>query len=70
MVKEQEEYKENSKLLCEANLSILNLDKLADLMGVGMNSTNGKPLDKEEKVMILSTESKSKILKALKELKK
>ncbi|MCK5449379.1 hypothetical protein KAI32_00780 [Candidatus Pacearchaeota archaeon] len=47
-------------------LSEQELDKLADLMDVGFLQDD---LDREEKVLILTTESESKILKALKQLK-
>ena len=67
MAKEQEEYKENSKLLCEANLSIKELDKLADLMEIGYDKSSID--DKDELIMILALGSKDKILKGLKELK-
>jgi hypothetical protein len=51
-------------------LSEEQLDKLADMVGVGMNDRiDGPPLDKDEKVLILSTEPESRILKALKQLK-
>ena len=48
------------------NLSEQELDKLADLMGVGFLNDD---LDREEKVLVLTTEPESKILKALKQLK-
>ena len=47
-------------------LSEQELDKLADLMDVGFLNDD---LDKDEKVLVLTTESESKILKALKQLK-
>lgn len=47
-------------------LSKQELNKLADLMGIGFLNTD---LDKDEKVIVLITESESKILNALKSLK-
>lgn len=44
------------------------LRKLADLMGVGFLN-NPDDLDKDEIIMVLSTESESKILSAFKKLK-
>ncbi len=67
MTKEQEEYKENSRLLYEANLSIKDLDILATILDMGYDKSSID--DKAELIMILALESKSKILRALKELK-
>ncbi len=47
-------------------LSEQELDKLAELMGVGFLQDD---LDREEKVLVLTTEPESKILRALKQLK-
>ena len=47
-------------------LSEQELDKLAELMGVGFLQDD---LDREEKVLVLTTDPESKILKALKKLK-
>jgi hypothetical protein len=47
-------------------LSEQELDKLADIMDVGFLNDD---LDRDEKVLVLTTESESKILKALKQLK-
>ena len=52
------------------NLSEKQLDSLAEAMGVGINdSTNGSPIDRDEKILVLSTEPVEKILKGLKKIK-
>jgi len=47
------------------NLSEKDLDKLADLMGIRFLQDD---LDRDEKVLVLTTESESKILNALKKI--
>jgi len=47
------------------NLSEREINKLLDLMDIGLNND----LDKDEKILIISTESKDKIKRNLKKLK-
>jgi len=50
-------------------LSEKELDKLAYILDVAMNSLDETPLNKDEKVMILSGMSESKVVEGLKKLK-
>lgn len=50
-------------------LSEMNLRHLADLMGVGLNEPFGPPLDKEEIILVLSTEPVENVETGLKKLR-
>jgi len=44
------------------------LDKLFDIMGIGVNELEGEPWDRDDKILIISTESEDKIKEGLKKL--
>ena len=65
-IKKSREFKDMQEKL--GKLSEDEIDKLAEIMGVGFLD-NEDSIDKDEKIMILSTESKEKILASLEKLR-